>query len=358
MKIILFVICFSLSLIPSELYSQAPDSLGVYSFVPEQPAFIGGDEALYKFINDSIQYPADALKEKKSGKVLARIVIDEKGEISAIKAFRGVCPSLDDEAIRVISLTSGKWESGKLSGKAVKTYKFIPVNFKIDTTADEIESQKMEFIGGDSAFFAFIKNNVQIPQIVAEADLWADSKIAVSFDSSNKITNIISGPGQQDLNDEAIRLIKLTQGYWKRINLNKKIKNITTVVTIHFTKSLIAPKGKNIVSKEEVIHLATSIKRDPLFKRAHDKYLEKDYSNALPLFEECIEKNHEYIASRFMRALCLSLLGRLENACHDLNWLVENNVKGENIEPMRQAICINKYLTPNPQGAKVIVRQN
>ena len=352
MKIILFAVFFSLFLIPSRAYSQAPDSLGVYSFVPEQPAFKGGDEALYKFINDNIQYPADALHEKKSGKILVRVVIDEEGEVNSIKAIRGVCPSLDSEAMRVISLTSGKWTSGKIAGKPVKAYKFIPVNFKIDTTTNEIVSQKVEFIGGDSAFLLFVKANVKIPRIIVEANLWADSRVAVTIDSSNQITSTIPGPGQKDLNKEAIRLIKLTQGKWYCSN---KHSDLTKVVTIHFTKELISPDGKNIITmpNEDIIGIATD--RDPAFSKAHDAYIQKDYPTALSLFQDCIDKNPDYRAARMMHAMILALMGRLENACDELNKLSHENVGGARIQKFYQAICLDKYEKKDPSHVMIIV---
>jgi len=292
------------------------------------------------------------LREKKSGKILVRIVIDEKGDLSGIKTIRGVYPSLDGEAIRVLSLTSGKWESGKLSGKAVKTYKFIPVNFKIDTTTNEDVSQKIEFIGGDSAFLSFAKANVKIPRIIVEANLWADSRVAVTIDSSNQITSTIPGPGQKDLNKEAIRLIKLTQGKWYCSN---KHSDLTKVVTIHFTKELISPDGKNIITmpNEDIIGIATD--RDPAFSKAHDAYIQKDYPTALSLFQYCIDKSPDYRAARMMHAMCLALLGRLENACDELSRLVQENIGGTQIRNFNQKVCLAKYEMRYPSRVRVKV---
>ena len=359
MKVHRFIFCLFTLYSHFLSYSQTPDSIGVYSFVPVAPVFKNGEQALFQLIHDSIQYPADALREHKSGKVQLKFIINENGDVSEVKAIRGICPSLDAEAIRVVSLTSGKWESGKISDKAIKTYKYLPITFTIDTTADEAESQKMEFIGGDSAFFSFIKKNVQIPRIVAEANLWTDAKILVTFDSTNHITRAtsISINGQKDLINEGIRLVNLTEGKWSRTSPKKNYGPLTKLVTVNFTKDLIAPQGKNliIIPNEDIVEIANNY--DPAFRSAFDAYIAMDYPTALSLFEKCLEKNPDYRAARMEHAICLALMGRLDNACDEFNKLSHENIGGMRIQKFYQLICLEKYETKDPSHVRVLINR-
>ena len=65
------------------------------------------------------------------GKVLVQFTIDEVGNIKDIKVLQGLLKELDNEAIRVIKLMSGKWNPGKQGGKAVKTTMVLPITFKL-----------------------------------------------------------------------------------------------------------------------------------------------------------------------------------------------------------------------------------
>jgi len=99
-------------------------------FVEEMPEFIGGAEALNKFIAESIKYPALARENGIKGKVFVRFCVNYKGEIQDVSLARGVDPILDEEAVRVVK-TLPKWRPGKQAGKAVNVWYTVPINFKL-----------------------------------------------------------------------------------------------------------------------------------------------------------------------------------------------------------------------------------
>lgn len=104
----------------------------VYNVVEQEPAFPGGEEALMKFLHDHIVYPPMAMNSGIKGRVSLRFVVTKTGEISDVKVLRGVDPSLDEEAVRVIKLMP-KWIPGKQNGKAVDVYFSLPVSFVLDS---------------------------------------------------------------------------------------------------------------------------------------------------------------------------------------------------------------------------------
>jgi protein TonB len=82
---------------------ENPDKNGIYSIVEEMPEYPGGDEALRNEIAEKIKYPEEARKKGIQGKVFVTFVVDEQGAVTNVKIARGVDPSLDNEALRVIN---------------------------------------------------------------------------------------------------------------------------------------------------------------------------------------------------------------------------------------------------------------
>ena len=100
----------------------------VFFIVEEMPEFPGGELALRKFIANAIKYPVIAQENGIQGKVYVTFVVDRDGGISDAKIARGVDPSLDKEALRVVS-TLPKWKPGKQRGKPVRVSYTVPISF-------------------------------------------------------------------------------------------------------------------------------------------------------------------------------------------------------------------------------------
>ncbi len=100
----------------------------VFYIVEEMPEFPGGELALRKFIGNSISYPVIAQENGIQGKVYVTFVVDKDGSISNATIARGVDPSLDKEALRVVN-NLPKWKPGKQRGKPVRVSYTVPINF-------------------------------------------------------------------------------------------------------------------------------------------------------------------------------------------------------------------------------------
>ncbi len=100
----------------------------IFFIVEEMPEFPGGEQALRKYIANAIKYPAVAQGNGIQGKVYVTFVVSKDGSVANAKIARGVDPSLDQEALRVVNALP-KWKPGMQKGKAVSVSYTVPINF-------------------------------------------------------------------------------------------------------------------------------------------------------------------------------------------------------------------------------------
>lgn len=103
----------------------------VYTYVEQMPEFPGGNDELMKYLQKNIKYPEIAQENGISGRVYVQFVVSSGGTISNVTVVRGVDPSLDKEAVRVIR-TMPSWKPGKQNGTPVKVQMSVPVNFRLE----------------------------------------------------------------------------------------------------------------------------------------------------------------------------------------------------------------------------------
>lgn len=113
----------------------APPTLGevpaedtCWDVVEEMPSFPGGPSAMLAFIDSVKRYPVVAEELCAQGRVIVHVVVEKDGSMTNIKAVKGVDPSLDKEAIRVVEQMP-KWIPGKQDGRPVRVKYFIPISF-------------------------------------------------------------------------------------------------------------------------------------------------------------------------------------------------------------------------------------
>jgi len=107
---------------------EKKDEQQVFFIVEDMPEFPGGDLALRKYIANAIKYPVIAQENGIQGKVYVNFVVNKDGSVTDAKIARGVDPSLDKEALRVIN-SLPKWKPGKQRGKPVRVSFTVPINF-------------------------------------------------------------------------------------------------------------------------------------------------------------------------------------------------------------------------------------
>ncbi len=102
-----------------------------FQLVEEKPSFKGGDANEFsKWVNSKLVYPEIAKENGVQGRVTLQFTVNPDGTVSNVKVLRGVDPSLDKEAVRVVA-SSPKWKPGKQRDRAVKVTYTFPVIFQL-----------------------------------------------------------------------------------------------------------------------------------------------------------------------------------------------------------------------------------
>lgn len=176
----LFIIpatCFAIyAFATPERVAEAPETTvapkdSIYNVPEKLPAFQGGDNAMYAHISKTMKYPKIATECGVQGRVTARFVVETDGTVSEVNIFsnkagvgedvrdvEGEDPNitvtsytkkesekqylsraeyntarkaLEEEVVRVILTTSGKWQPGEDKGKKVRCSFNVPINFRL-----------------------------------------------------------------------------------------------------------------------------------------------------------------------------------------------------------------------------------
>ena len=121
---------FGLTTVTAQKTVVAKKNQKVFDIVEQMPEYPGGQAALFEFISKNVKYPEDAVKKKGEGKVFVTFVVDTDGKITDVSLLRKVFPSLDAEAIRVISAMPN-WIPGKQKGQVVRVKYTVPIMFRL-----------------------------------------------------------------------------------------------------------------------------------------------------------------------------------------------------------------------------------
>ena len=102
-----------------------------FQLVEEKPSFQGGDANQFsKWVNSRLEYPEIAKENGVQGRVTLQFTVEKDGSVTKVRVLRGVDPSLDKEAVRVVSM-SPKWKPGKQRDRAVPVTYTFPVIFQL-----------------------------------------------------------------------------------------------------------------------------------------------------------------------------------------------------------------------------------
>ncbi|PRY05739.1 protein TonB [Pontibacter ummariensis] len=102
-----------------------------YAYVEEMPAFKGGEAALLGFLGQHIRYPEAAQKAGIEGLTVVSFVVETDGSVTSVQTIKSLSTETDQEAARVVKLTSGSWTPGKQDGEPVRVQYTLPVKFSM-----------------------------------------------------------------------------------------------------------------------------------------------------------------------------------------------------------------------------------
>lgn len=214
-----------------DIKTKKVENDSIYNIVEVMPEFPGGMDQMANYLSENIKYPEEAKDKGISGRVFISFVIEKDGSVSSAKVMRGVGGGCDEEALRVVNAMP-KWKPGLMKGKPVRVSYMLPINFKLDPK-DESSEEKVEkaleslkpdkdgvwpiaetmpeFPGGANALQKYVQDNLIVPENYQEAN--ATYRVFVQFvvaedGSVTKAELLKPEPSKQDLNDEAVRVVK------------------------------------------------------------------------------------------------------------------------------------------------------
>jgi TonB family protein len=124
---------------PAKAASVAPTptpaeaSAAIPTFVEEMPHFRGqgGIDSVQEYVQRAIRYPDDAFIANASGRVYVSFVVNTQGAVEQVKLVKGVYPSLDREALRVVTALPRWTTPGRQHGQVVSVAYTVPVVFQM-----------------------------------------------------------------------------------------------------------------------------------------------------------------------------------------------------------------------------------
>lgn len=233
--ILIIFLCFFITESLAKGLEEPQFDLGdVIESVEIMPQFPGGDQALFKYLSESVKYPKRAQKEKVEGRVITQFVVNRNGSIIYPRVVWGVSPELDKEALRVI-LMMPKWSPGEQKGKKVRVKYSLPINFRFQTTKkDTYKREKPEFPGGDDEMMAYFKKNIQCPADVLNGkQKMAFVEFIVNKKGKIKQSAILVTTHVDALDKEALRVIKEMPD-WNPGKIDGRATFVRCVLPVYF----------------------------------------------------------------------------------------------------------------------------
>jgi len=239
----------------------------VYESVTVEPQYPGGIQEFYNFLSKNIKYPADARSKMIQGKVFVGFIIEKDGSLSNITALRGPRNGLNEEAVRVFSLSS-RWIPGTQDGKTVRVHFTVPVNFTLNTdnvtnvvlhppalpntgvgaasatgVYQSVDTEP-DYPGGMQSFYTFLAQTIKYPADARRDKIQGKVFIQFIVEKDGSLTDIraIRGPGH-GLDEEAVRAVGLSVK-WKPGTQNSVPVRVQFTVPVNFNLD-IPPVIKN-----------------------------------------------------------------------------------------------------------------
>lgn len=233
----------------------------LFVVVEVQPQYPGGNEAMNKFISENLQYPKIAQENGIQGRVITQFIVEKDGSLSDIQIVRGVDPSLDKEAIRLIG-SMPAWIPGTQRGNKVRVKYTLPVVFRLQSStpppppppppaytksSEELKNtnevfivveKEPEFSGGNAAMMKFLSDNIKYPVEAQEKKI--QGRVIINFvvekDGSLSDFKVVRGIDPL-LDEEAIRVLKAMPNWQPGMQRGENVRvRFTLPVTFNLQK--------------------------------------------------------------------------------------------------------------------------
>ena len=122
------------------------------------PTFkVGFYESIDDLLVNGVEYPAESRNAGLQGTAVIDFTVSVDGKVSDFQVINSISPEIDDEIIRVLQMTNGKWNPGTTNGNPAEMEKEVAVSFKLNPQVDFVAKAKNYLEKANELLF--IKNN-------------------------------------------------------------------------------------------------------------------------------------------------------------------------------------------------------
>jgi TonB family protein len=196
----------------------------IYVHVQEPPHFPGGDQAMLKFLSDSLRYPELAKREGIEGLVVLYFVVNKDGTRTKYANLKPQHEVLNAEAMR-LAKSMPNWVAGKQNGENVNVQYTLPIRFSLRSPQVQVPGPTVtrekptvytavegmpEFPGGQEAMKSFIGKNLKYPKKARKSKIQGDVYVQFTVLENGQLTNFsVIKPLESTLDAEALRMVQL-----------------------------------------------------------------------------------------------------------------------------------------------------
>ncbi len=118
----------------NELHMDSSKQEPKFVHVEHIAKYKSGMNELYAFIGSKVKYPVRCIELGLEGTVIVEFVVEKDGRLSNVEALtkHKTCPEMNEESIRVVKLTSGKWKPADQNGTSVRSKYRLPIRFDME----------------------------------------------------------------------------------------------------------------------------------------------------------------------------------------------------------------------------------
>ncbi|HBG41049.1 MAG TPA: M56 family peptidase [Porphyromonadaceae bacterium] len=236
----------------------------VFNVVDTPPHFGQGahSESIMDFIYSELKYPQIAAENGIEGRVIVQFIIEKDGRVSNAKIIRGIDPSLDNEAVRMVNAMP-KWTPGEHKGEIVRVKYTLPVVFELsegkggkEASSDtvkikvtdvkvgmdngnekvfEVVDESATFPGGQPKLMSFLNDNIQYPVEAQKKGIQGRVIVQFIVRKDGRIFDAVVLRGADPLLDaEALRLVNVMPE-WIPGKLKKQPVNVLFTLPVVFS---------------------------------------------------------------------------------------------------------------------------
>ena len=131
----------SLVIPATSIVTEEPEPPFFGDIVEEMPAFPGGSKKLLEYLMENIHYP-DEPEVCAQGRVVVSFIVEKDGSISDVKTVKGIHPSFDEEAVRVVK-SMPKWKPGMCNGEPTRVKYTVPITFQLPESNEDATDRNL-----------------------------------------------------------------------------------------------------------------------------------------------------------------------------------------------------------------------